>query len=229
MRAGEYSRLSRARLPASGSRPRAERRARGIASRARAASPRPPLPLSTPPAVANTCLQDFCRGAAAPIAMAHANWAFRQVFGDRDSQEEPADGAPSAHRLWPGRWRMAFRRCACLCLSVVLAEDLISAVQFDQTGDYMATGDRGGRVVIFESSEVTQRAAAVRRLPLSSSVRTAASPLLLARPPCPPLSSLHAIAPLPAIEPRDAPTVPGPFVHSQRRRPDCMRPADPRT
>jgi hypothetical protein len=26
--------------------------------------------------------------------MAHANWAFRQVFGDRDSTEEPADGAP---------------------------------------------------------------------------------------------------------------------------------------
>jgi hypothetical protein len=28
--------------------------------------------------------------------MAHANWAFRQVFGDRDSTEEPADGP---HRL----------------------------------------------------------------------------------------------------------------------------------
>ena len=59
--------------------------------------------------------------------MAHANWAFRQVFGERDSTEEPAD------------------------------EDLISAVQFDDTGDYLATGDRGGRVVIFESSEVTHR------------------------------------------------------------------------
>ena len=23
--------------------------------------------------------------------MAHANWAFRQVFGERDSTEEPAD------------------------------------------------------------------------------------------------------------------------------------------
>ena len=40
-----------------------------------------------------------------------------------------------------------------------LSEDLISAVQFDNTGDYLATGDRGGRVVIFESSEVTQRQA----------------------------------------------------------------------
>ena len=35
------------------------------------------------------------------------------------------------------------------------AEDLISAVEFDGTGEYLATGDRGGRVVIFESSEVS--------------------------------------------------------------------------
>ena len=39
---------------------------------------------------------------------------------------------------------------------------MISAVQFDGTGDYLATGDRGGRVVIFESSEVTHRQAQVR-------------------------------------------------------------------
>lgn len=56
------------------------------------------------------------------------NWAFRQVFGDRDSNEDPAE------------------------------EDLISAVRFDANGDYLATGDRGGRVVIFESSEVGHRA-----------------------------------------------------------------------
>jgi len=57
--------------------------------------------------------------------MANANWRFRQVFGEKDSTEEPAD------------------------------EDLISAVEFDGTGEYLATGDRGGRVVIFESSEVS--------------------------------------------------------------------------
>ena len=34
--------------------------------------------------------------------MASANWAFRQVFGDRDSQEEPADGPQRArHRRTP--------------------------------------------------------------------------------------------------------------------------------
>lgn len=32
-------------------------------------------------------------------------------------------------------------------------------MQFDGTGDYLATGDRGGRVVIFESSDVTARQA----------------------------------------------------------------------
>ena len=26
--------------------------------------------------------------------MSQANWGFKQVFGDRDSTEEPADGAP---------------------------------------------------------------------------------------------------------------------------------------
>mmetsp|Transcript_7388 Transcript_7388/g.16285 ORF Transcript_7388/g.16285 Transcript_7388/m.16285 type:complete len:448 (-) Transcript_7388:580-1923(-) len=55
--------------------------------------------------------------------MSQANWGFKQVFGDRDSTEEPAD------------------------------EDLISAVEFDSTGEYLATGDRGGRVVIFEASK----------------------------------------------------------------------------
>ena len=31
--------------------------------------------------------------------------------------------------------------------------DIISAVEFDQTGDYLATGDKGGRVVLFERND----------------------------------------------------------------------------
>lgn len=31
-----------------------------------------------------------------------------------------------------------------------LAADIISTVEFDQTGDYLASGDKGGRVVLFE-------------------------------------------------------------------------------
>ena len=31
--------------------------------------------------------------------------------------------------------------------------DIISAMEFDSTGDYLAVGDRGGRVVIFERKD----------------------------------------------------------------------------
>lgn len=31
--------------------------------------------------------------------------------------------------------------------------DIISTVEFDSTGNYLATGDRGGRVVLFERNE----------------------------------------------------------------------------
>eukprot|EP01110_Echinostelium_bisporum_P012187 TRINITY_DN64_c0_g1_i1.p1 TRINITY_DN64_c0_g1~~TRINITY_DN64_c0_g1_i1.p1 ORF type:complete len:454 (+),score=115.69 TRINITY_DN64_c0_g1_i1:113-1474(+) len=47
-------------------------------------------------------------------------WKFCQVFGDRNPVEEVSD------------------------------VDIVSAVEFNDTGDYIATGDRGGRVVIFE-------------------------------------------------------------------------------
>lgn len=33
------------------------------------------------------------------------------------------------------------------------AVDIISAIEFDRTGDYLATGDRGGRVVLFERTD----------------------------------------------------------------------------
>jgi hypothetical protein len=35
----------------------------------------------------------------------------------------------------------------------VASADIISTVEFDQTGDYLATGDKGGRVVLFERNE----------------------------------------------------------------------------
>jgi serine/threonine-protein phosphatase 2A regulatory subunit B len=42
-----------------------------------------------------------------------------------------------------------------MSLKVLLSKlaDIISAVEFDHTGDYLATGDRGGRVVLFERNE----------------------------------------------------------------------------
>jgi serine/threonine-protein phosphatase 2A regulatory subunit B len=35
----------------------------------------------------------------------------------------------------------------------VFPADIISTVEFDHTGNYLATGDKGGRVVLFERNE----------------------------------------------------------------------------
>ncbi|KAF5726169.1 serine/threonine protein phosphatase [Tripterygium wilfordii] len=50
-------------------------------------------------------------------------WKFSQVFGERTAGEE------------------------------VQEVDIISAIEFDRTGDHLATGDRGGRVVLFERAD----------------------------------------------------------------------------
>ena len=34
-----------------------------------------------------------------------------------------------------------------------IVADIISTVEFDQSGNYLATGDKGGRVVLFERNE----------------------------------------------------------------------------
>jgi len=44
-------------------------------------------------------------------------------------------------------------RLVVLMLTVVFVADIISTVEFDQTGNYLATGDKGGRVVLFERNE----------------------------------------------------------------------------
>src|SRR5947209_20537403 len=41
--------------------------------------------------------------------------------------------------------------------------DIISTVEFDHTGNYLATGDKGGRVVLFERNETVRQP----RVPLS--------------------------------------------------------------
>ena len=41
-----------------------------------------------------------------------------------------------------------------MCLHVVLdPADILTTVEFDFSGDFLATGDRGGRVVIFKKSD----------------------------------------------------------------------------
>ncbi|GAM25582.1 hypothetical protein SAMD00019534_087570 [Acytostelium subglobosum LB1] len=49
-------------------------------------------------------------------------WKFSQVFGNKSPADEVSD------------------------------VDVVSAIEFDHTGDYIAAGDRGGRVVLFERS-----------------------------------------------------------------------------
>jgi hypothetical protein len=50
-------------------------------------------------------------------------WAFGQCFGDRDATEEFSEA------------------------------DVLSAVEFDPTGEYLASGDKGGRVVVFKRAD----------------------------------------------------------------------------
>jgi serine/threonine-protein phosphatase 2A regulatory subunit B len=50
-------------------------------------------------------------------------WRFSQCFGETAAQAEQSDA------------------------------DILSAVEFDQTGRYLATGDRGGRIVVFETDK----------------------------------------------------------------------------
>ncbi|KAF3447512.1 hypothetical protein FNV43_RR12698 [Rhamnella rubrinervis] len=60
---------------------------------------------------------------SASSASATLDWKFSQVFGERTAGEE------------------------------VQEVDIISAIEFDRTGDHLATGDRGGRVVLFERTD----------------------------------------------------------------------------
>ena len=39
---------------------------------------------------------------------------------------------------------------------VNFAVDIISAIEFDKSGEHLATGDRGGRVVLFERTDVKE-------------------------------------------------------------------------
>ncbi|KAM0787601.1 Protein phosphatase PP2A regulatory subunit B [Microbotryomycetes sp. NB124-2] len=64
-------------------------------------------------------------GTASPSVLSadESGWRFAQCFGDKGEVED------------------------------ITEADIISTVEFDHTGDYLATGDKGGRVVLFERNE----------------------------------------------------------------------------
>ncbi|KAI0494197.1 hypothetical protein KFK09_024328 [Dendrobium nobile] len=64
--------------------------------------------------------------AASSSASPPLDWKFSQVFGERTAGEE------------------------------VQEVDIISAIEFDKSGDHLATGDRGGRVVLFERTDLKE-------------------------------------------------------------------------
>ncbi|KAK6124960.1 hypothetical protein DH2020_041305 [Rehmannia glutinosa] len=98
------------------------------------------------------------------------DWKFSQVFGERTAGEEVQEGER--------RWFLASATLRTMKVtrrppgSPSLASeeakgeekrhlfmprlDIISAIEFDKTGDHLATGDRGGRVVLFERTDTKE-------------------------------------------------------------------------
>ncbi|CAG8506137.1 7616_t:CDS:2 [Diversispora eburnea] len=62
-------------------------------------------------------------------------WKFAQCFGDKGEVEDITEDSVDLTTIFP------------------YAADIISTVEFDHTGDYLATGDKGGRVVLFERND----------------------------------------------------------------------------
>ena len=68
-------------------------------------------------------------------------WRFAQCFGDKGEVEDITEG-----RTVPFNPTLPSP-------SLLGVADVISTVEFDSTGNYLATGDKGGRVVLFERNE----------------------------------------------------------------------------
>lgn len=123
---------------------------------------------------------------SAPVTPAVANaaaedggWKFAQCFGDKEEVEEVTEGTwDGGVCIVEGARYDASLFCSInavlLCLLLMpwrlvcptathhghySTADIISAVEFDRTGDYLATGDRGGRVVLFERNKQVRASA----------------------------------------------------------------------
>uniref|UniRef100_UPI001FAA2F02 hypothetical protein n=1 Tax=Vibrio cincinnatiensis TaxID=675 RepID=UPI001FAA2F02 len=77
-------------------------------------------------------------------ASGSGGWRFAQCFGDKGEVEDITEGALSTTIV------ILFTLSNS---AFSLSADIISTVEFDSTGNYLATGDKGGRVVLFERNE----------------------------------------------------------------------------
>jgi hypothetical protein len=68
-------------------------------------------------------------------------WKFTQCFGDKGDVED------------------------------ITEADIISTVEFDHTGNYLATGDKGGRVVLFERNETVRPGFTLFSAPATDMIR----------------------------------------------------------
>jgi serine/threonine-protein phosphatase 2A regulatory subunit B len=75
-----------------------------------------------------------------------------RCFGDKGDVEDITEGEPDSQRE-PSR--LSPNYCPLTVISP-LSADIISTVEFDHTGNYLATGDKGGRVVLFERNETVR-------------------------------------------------------------------------
>lgn len=88
-----------------------------------------------------------------PSSLPPLQWKLSQVFGDRIPGEDVQDGT-----VRPVFSVQLILLCRVWLLIILLAlkllpVDIISALGFDKSGDHLAVGDRGGRVVIFERKD----------------------------------------------------------------------------
>ncbi|GAU27400.1 hypothetical protein TSUD_356350 [Trifolium subterraneum] len=84
-------------------------------------------------------------------------WKFSQVFGERAAGEEVQEvldtfDATPLLDYGGGDLDLA-KEPLFLCSQKPCFLDIISAIEFDKSGDHLATGDRGGRVVLFERTD----------------------------------------------------------------------------
>lgn len=68
-----------------------------------------------------------------------------RCFGDKGDVEDITEGPFTLGRTVVEMLDNHYSR--------VYLADIISTVEFDHTGNYLATGDKGGRVVLFERNE----------------------------------------------------------------------------